>query len=116
MEFYGWAIPVVGNRKYQFRFGSGIDWSGVTIRYSEPDYLDPSEWLYLYSNYSTYRYQYRSQYNSVVRVCCDDVSNSNLACPNVPRVDTVVARWKFVWCASRGCTCWHAGVGRDGLT
>ena len=67
LEFYGWAVPVVSNQKYQFRFGSGIDWTTATIRYSEPQYIDDSEWLYLYSNYSTYKYQFSSTYQSQVR-------------------------------------------------
>ena len=31
-EFYGWAIPVVGQRSYQFRFASLIDWQTVRFR------------------------------------------------------------------------------------
>ena len=31
-EFFGWAIPVLGQQAYQFRFASMVDWQAARIR------------------------------------------------------------------------------------
>jgi hypothetical protein len=61
-ETYGWTLPVVGERSYQFRFRSLVDWRTARIRYSEPEYVQSSEWLDLSSNFSDFRLQFEVLY------------------------------------------------------
>ena len=58
LEIYGYVVPVVVERSYNFRFTSLIDWQSVRIRYSEPEYVQPTEWLQLSTNFTDYRLEY----------------------------------------------------------
>ena len=64
VELYGWVMPVVGQRAYNFGFQSLIDWQAARIRYSEPEYVQPNEWIHLSTNFTDYRLDYRVRYGS----------------------------------------------------
>lgn len=63
-EIYGWVVPVVSQRNYQFRFLSLNDWTTARIRYSEPQYLTGTEWLSLSTPFTAYRLDYQVLYGS----------------------------------------------------
>ena len=70
LEFYGWAVPVVTNKQAVVGFStSNIDWTGMVLRYSEPEYIrdlaspNPSgEFLALQFSFNNYRYSYSVLY------------------------------------------------------
>ncbi len=67
-ETYGWVLPVVANSTYTFWFNSSFNWLTATFRYSELPWVTPNEFLMLSTNFSTYRYQYRTRYNNLATV------------------------------------------------
>ncbi len=63
-EFYGWALPLVAERNYQFWFNSLVDWRNARVRYSEPVYVGGSEWVGLGTNFTDFRLNYEVLYGS----------------------------------------------------
>ena len=71
-EIYGWAWPAVTNaapapsasgpKDYSIGFQSApwlVDWLGLNLRYSEPDYVVPGEWTRLSFSWIASRYRNR---------------------------------------------------------
>jgi len=62
-ESYGWVGPVVNSHRYKASFISLVDWESMKIRYSEPEYVLPGEWMELSYNYTDYRYRFSVTYS-----------------------------------------------------
>jgi hypothetical protein len=68
-EIYGWVLPVVTHHTYKAAFLSQVDFQLMRIRYSEPEYIVPGEWMHLSFNYIDYRYQFQVTYSdSTVKI------------------------------------------------
>ena len=67
-EIYGWVVPVVNTHAYKTSFLSLSDWQSMRIRYSEPEYVIPGEWMELSFNYSNYRYAFTVTYSDTSAV------------------------------------------------
>ena len=72
-ENYGWVAPVVTHHTYKAAFLSQVDFQLMRIRYSEPEYIEPGEWMHLSFNYTSSRYQFLVTY-----------SNTSASVPTVP--------------------------------
>jgi len=43
-EFYGWCIPIMRNNWFKIKWASPVDFQMMTIRYSEPEYVEYHGW------------------------------------------------------------------------
>jgi hypothetical protein len=70
-EKYGWHIPVVNKQNLTVRFRTTIDFQRLSIRYSEPYYIQADgkrEWIKLVWPYKGYRWTFNVNYNGWVAV------------------------------------------------